>query len=146
DRGAGSPLAPPGEHRPAAPRAGADPAPPMRDGAFDHRVTPDPASGADHGARSDGGAVLDGGAGGDEPRPPPPPARGRPPPVQGRPDELREPLALDRHRATLGYQVEHRALEHVRPGADLVGVDLVGSGLLQELDALAVLPPAHQAV
>ena len=43
-------------------------------------------------------------------------------------------------------QVEHRALEQVGAGVDLVGVDLGGVGLLEELGDLAVLGAPDEAV
>ena len=50
--------------------------------------------------------------------------------------EPREDLALDRHGAALGHELEHLGLEHVQAGVDEVGVDLLGPRLLEEaLDA-----------
>ena len=48
-------------------------------------------------------------------------------------DEPREHVALDRGGLAGRQQLEHRALEHVRAGGDVVRVDLVGRGLLDEL-------------
>ena len=48
-------------------------------------------------------------------------------------DEPREDVALDRGGLLGLEQVEHRALEHVGAGRDVVRVDLVGRGLLDEL-------------
>ena len=50
--------------------------------------------------------------------------------------EPREHLALDRDAAFRRHELEHLRLEHVEPGVDEVGVDLLGPRLLEEgLDA-----------
>src|SRR5258707_1256885 len=54
------------------------------------------------------------------------------PAVQAVPDHRREHLALERDGAARGDQVDHRPLEHVRPGVDAVG-RCGPRGLLAEL-------------
>jgi len=66
--------------------------------------------------------------------------------VQALPDEAREHVALDRGRLARVEQVEHHALQHVHAGADVVRVDLVGRGLLDEGGDLPVRRGAHQPV
>ena len=62
-------------------------------------------------------------------------------------DKPREDIALDRdpgaRRSHLG---EHRALEHVHPGIDQVGVDLVGVRLLQKARHRQIVAPADEPV
>ena len=60
--------------------------------------------------------------------------------------EPREHLALDRHRAALGHEVEHLGLEHVQPRVDEVGVDVLGPRLLEEALDAAVVDNADEAV
>ena len=60
--------------------------------------------------------------------------------------EPREDLPLDRDRVVLGNAGERLRLEDVQPRVDEVGVDLLGTGLLEEgLDAAVVGDP-HEAV
>ena len=53
--------------------------------------------------------------------------------------QARKHLALDRDHAARGDEIEHPPLDHVRARRDLVGVDLAGIGLLEELGDLAAL-------
>jgi len=61
-------------------------------------------------------------------------------------DEPRKDLALDRDGHVRRDQLQHLALEHVEPGVDQVGVDLLGARLLQERADRAVLVQAHEPV
>ena len=58
--------------------------------------------------------------------------------VQPLAHQVREDLPLDRDHLAWRDRVDHAALEHVGAGVDLVGVDLAGVRLLQELEHLAL--------
>ena len=64
----------------------------------------------------------------------------QPAPVEPVADEARKDLPLDRDRPSGRDQIQHRALEHVGAGADLVGVDLLRSGFSRNPAISPVLP------
>ena len=66
--------------------------------------------------------------------------------VQPMVHQARKHLALDRHHPSRGDQIQDLALQDVSPGRDLVGVDVVRIGLLDELDDLAARALSHEAV